>query len=427
MQCVNNVTNETHLMISPNTFISKYISKTRNLVDEHILGIKKNGSYVSEISFHMFHGLKDRSKSEQLLSQLVEFNNSNPNSKIYYDFDIRLFNEMVSFIGEEKIKKIKYLGDGFELYDKELKKKDLQCVNIDDSSEPARRSDWIVAFDYGNKYPKNMEDKILKRLDKNSRFGVILSWNDQSYGNRATINPRPNSYIKRKMAKLGFTNDIEVENRFRNRCDIGPHKQSIMVFRKIQFNVCDNYITDKYPHSAVLSDHHIKNCKMVTDRYSLIDKLGLNKDSKICEVGVFNGDYSKEIIRRINPTELFLVDMNETPQLTNVIKENKCIKFFKGDSLSIMERFEDEKFDYIYIDADHTYNWAFNELNMAKKKLKKGGIIGCNDYIFYDHYANMKYGIVEAVNEFCIKNDFEIIYFALHVQMFCDVILRKIE
>jgi len=324
------------------------------------------------------------------------------------------FDKIVGLLKKENVSSVSILGD-CNADNTDIEFKDIAKHSEFDINTPKQigeKSQWLISLNYGGKFNKKMEKNVFNYIDKNTILGVFLSWNS----NENSINNRDNNYVKTKMAKLGYTNDLELEKEL----------NGVMAFRKIQFNTCDNYITNKFPHSAVLSEQHIKNCKMVTDRYTLIDKLGLNKDSKICEVGVFNGDYSKEIIRRINPTELHLVDMNETVQLTNVIKENKCIKFFKGDSLSIMEKFEDETFDYIYIDADHTYNWVFHELSLAKNKIKKGGLIGCNDYIFYDHYANMKYGIVEAVNEFCVQNDFEIVFFAFHVQMFCDVVLRKI-
>ena len=32
---------------------------------------------------------------------------------------------------------------------------------------------------------------------------------------------------------------------------------------------------------------------------------------------------------------------------------------------------------------------------------------------------------IDAVNEFCIKNNYEIIFLALNARMYCDVVLKK--
>ena len=71
-------------------------------------------------------------------------------------------------------------------------------------------------------------------LDSNSKCGIILTWSSQKYGKGDNINICSNSYIKQKMARFGFTNDIEVENNFRKNCDVGPPRNDLMVFRKNQ-------------------------------------------------------------------------------------------------------------------------------------------------------------------------------------------------
>lgn len=52
----------------------------------------------------------------------------------------------------------------------------------------------------------------------------------------------------------------------------------------------------------------------------------------------------------------------------------------RGKSKSAVELFEDDYFDFIYIDADHTYDSVCLDIQLYLPKLKKGGFIAGHDY-----------------------------------------------
>ena len=153
--------------------------------------------------------------------------------------------------------------------------------------------------------------------------------------------------------------------------------------------------------------------------------LSLEKNLKICEVGVFKGQFSKFIFESINPSELHLIDLfegvchsgdkdGENIEYINLclsyenllIKyRNENVKIHKGYSKNILNNFEDNYFDMIYIDADHSYESVRKDLDLSFKKTKLGGIISGHDYI-KENFS----GVYRAVNEFCIENKLKIDY-----------------
>lgn len=66
--------------------------------------------------------------------------------------------------------------------------------------------------------------------------------------------------------------------------------------------------------------------------------------------------------------------------------------------------------DWIYIDTDHSYETTRDELRLYASKVKDGGIIAGHDYVKGNWITTYRYGVIEAVHEFCVGNDWELIY-----------------
>ncbi|MEI7596455.1 MAG: class I SAM-dependent methyltransferase [Bacteroidota bacterium] len=190
-----------------------------------------------------------------------------------------------------------------------------------------------------------------------------------------------------------------------------------------------------------LTSEHINNCKLLTNRYqipALLPKFGIG-----VEIGVLGGDWSKQLLEMAQPKELVLIDTyysDDYPTAKRFTKKNHeqyirnefnsygdRVNILKGLSWECMATFSENYFDWIYIDADHDYQSVKKDLAQAKRTIKENGIIIMNDYIIYDHFANEKYGVIQATNEFMIENNYEMLYFALHADMFCDVVIKKIN
>ena len=65
--------------------------------------------------------------------------------------------------------------------------------------------------------------------------------------------------------------------------------------------------------------------------------------------------------------------------------------------------FPDGYFDFVYIDADHTYEMVKKDVNLWLPLVKKGGIIGGHDYGFPDEVC--RYGGVQKAVDECFETD----------------------
>jgi hypothetical protein len=98
----------------------------------------------------------------------------------------------------------------------------------------------------------------------------------------------------------------------------------------------------------------------------------------------------------------------------------------RANSQKASEIFQDESLDFVYIDANHAYDFVVDDINYWYSKVKKGGYLWGHDYISLDWYndpnflPNQKdkhiyskdfyhgvFGVNPAVDEFCKNNNYE--------------------
>lgn len=159
------------------------------------------------------------------------------------------------------------------------------------------------------------------------------------------------------------------------------------------------------------------------------------------EVGVFRGDFSKQILEKSKGL-LYLIDPwrklgYEYNDMLNTDDENykdtiQNVKLYENENRVIMIKslskqaaniFSDESLDFVYIDANHAYDFVKEDLELWWPKIKKGGYIAGHDYIDIDWYKDPNFaengkdkhvwyntyigvfGVNPAVDEFCEKYD----------------------
>lgn len=104
-----------------------------------------------------------------------------------------------------------------------------------DLSQPANVEpvDWVISLEVGEHLPAQYEDIFIDNLHRHNTKGIILSWAVKGQGGHGHFNEQNNDYVKEKICKLGYINDVEQENFFRERCSLGWFRNTIMVFRRI--------------------------------------------------------------------------------------------------------------------------------------------------------------------------------------------------
>lgn len=184
-----------------------------------------------------------------------------------------------------------------------------------------------------------------------------------------------------------------------------------------------------------LRDEHLQHAKLIPSRKELLELLP--KDGVVAELGVDKGDFSQLILSINKPKKLHLVDFwgskrynqdkrRKVEQMFKEQIENNKVEINLGLSTVVESSFDNEYFDWIYIDTDHSYATTIQELKLYAPKIKKGGIIAGHDYILGNWNGLVRYGVIEAVHQFCVENNWEIIYLTTELHNPPSFAIRRI-
>lgn len=167
------------------------------------------------------------------------------------------------------------------------------------------------------------------------------------------------------------------------------------------------------------SKEHLANCISLVDRIELLKTL--KKNAVIAEIGVFKGDFTEKILDICQPKKLILIDIwgsdryNDSHYLQIQEKFKRQIssgqvEVIRALSFDGISEVSDNYFDWIYLDTDHKLETTKKELDLLLPKMKTDAVIAGHDYIQGSWVNGVRYGVVEAVREFCIKNNWRLIH-----------------
>lgn len=172
------------------------------------------------------------------------------------------------------------------------------------------------------------------------------------------------------------------------------------------------------PRTA-LAERHVEHCEVVLDRAALLRRLP--RGGVVAEVGVNRGDFSAEILDATVPEALHLVDVWGSERFHDGLYDGVRSRFAReitaGQvhvhrrlSVDAASGFGDGTFDWVYIDTDHSYETTHDELRAYAAKVKPGGLIAGHDFVMGNWASGVRYGVVEAVHEFCAECGWELRY-----------------
>jgi hypothetical protein len=156
----------------------------------------------------------------------------------------------------------------------------------------------------------------------------------------------------------------------------------------------------------------------------------LPREAVCAEVGTYRGDFAAAILRTSNPRQLYLVDSWEHrseekyegasygghalagQQGMDAMYEGVVARFRaeidsgavvvkRARSLEAASCLPDESLDWVYIDADHSYEGVKRDLDAYYSKVKPGGFIAGDDYGQGDKWFG--HGVTRAVDEFAAR------------------------
>lgn len=151
-------------------------------------------------------------------------------------------------------------------------------------------------------------------------------------------------------------------------------------------------------------------------RYEIIE-LFHTLDFKVgAEIGTESAHFARNICRANPQAKLYCIDpyvwypdytyyTNETfkdveKRAHERMKGYNC-EFIKKYSMDAVKDFADESLDFVYIDGNHSYAYAKQDIEAWTPKVRKGGIVSGHDYT-----RSKSVGVKDAVNEYIQKHGY---------------------
>lgn len=174
----------------------------------------------------------------------------------------------------------------------------------------------------------------------------------------------------------------------------------------------------------------------------------LPSNARVAEIGVAKGQFSQQLRTVCKPSFLALIDpwrqqdatvyygdSNNATQADQDLRFTAVLKRFASNnpgrecrvlrmySAEAVREFPDKHFDWVFIDANHSYEACLEDLRLWAPKVKDDGLLLGHDFAAHASARAAKYGVVDAVKEFVKDSGFGLA--ALTVEHFPTYVIAK--
>ena len=152
----------------------------------------------------------------------------------------------------------------------------------------------------------------------------------------------------------------------------------------------------------------------MTYKDSVIQLIKEHHCQEVAEIGIFHAVLAQEVVKQCHLDRYYLIDpwrpftgegtQPWVEEITLDSWDDMCLEAYRAfvncpevriirlDSVRASKLFEPESLDMVFIDADHSYESALQDIQAWLPIIRSGGIISGHDYGTYK-------GVVRAVNE----------------------------
>lgn len=149
------------------------------------------------------------------------------------------------------------------------------------------------------------------------------------------------------------------------------------------------------------------------------------------EIGVAEGHYASHLLTHLKPAKLHLIDPWRFQDIPDYVVDANNTSNEEGDrryeavqakfsapidagivqmhralSTEVVSSFEDEYFDFVYVDGIHTYEGCLADLRAFDRKVKRSGFIVGHDYQTIPIARAHHNGVVKAVSDFVAETGY---------------------
>ena len=176
------------------------------------------------------------------------------------------------------------------------------------------------------------------------------------------------------------------------------------------------------PAAPTIPQAQLDGAVLLSDRHEMLRRLP--KGGRVCELGTLRGDFARAILDVVAPEELHLVDVHFGLCRPDVLADPRVRQHEMLTTEFLGQRNAGE-FDWIYVDADHSYEAVVRDIAVAKGRVKPGGLLAFNDFARIVRPGFGVFGVHQAVCEFIAAEGWAVAYFCFNGEALYDIALRR--